>query len=200
MTRSQQTALFPDNDVQSVSRSKKGTTTERLKRIDTDVELRELLLPYCRLKYGDIWEDPVSGHRVGVLDATEHADVDRIMSDRKSGLLINDPPYNVMVGNANTANLSKIDLTSYLDFSQMWVSKALQIAKPNAHLYVWIGADYKDNFQPLPDFMILMREFRDFSPRNLITVRRLEHYRETGRTGWQWHNPFPEIDVKEGTS
>ncbi len=27
-----------------------------------------------------------------------------------------------------------------------------------------------------------------------ITIRRLEHYRKTGKTGWQWHNPFPEID------
>ena len=27
-----------------------------------------------------------------------------------------------------------------------------------------------------------------------ITIRRLEHYRETGRTGWQWGNPFPEIE------
>jgi site-specific DNA-methyltransferase (adenine-specific) len=26
-----------------------------------------------------------------------------------------------------------------------------------------------------------------------ITIRRLEHFRKTGRTGWQWHNPFPEI-------
>ena len=184
MTRSQQTALFPANNAQSVSRSKKGTTTERLKRIDTDVELRELLLPYCRLTYGDIWEDSVSGHRVGVLDAAEHADVDRIMSDRKTGLLINDPPYNVMVGNANTANLAKIDLASYLDFSQKWVSKALQIAKPNAHLYAWIGADYKDNFQPLPDFMVLMREFRDFSPRNLITIRNQRGYGT--QKNWMW--------------
>ena len=27
-----------------------------------------------------------------------------------------------------------------------------------------------------------------------ITIRRLEHYRITGKTGWQWKNPFPEID------
>jgi len=27
-----------------------------------------------------------------------------------------------------------------------------------------------------------------------VTIRRLEHYRETGKTGWQWENPFPEIE------
>ncbi|MCY3898403.1 MAG: site-specific DNA-methyltransferase [Caldilineaceae bacterium] len=184
MTRSQQTTLFPTDDVRSVSRAKKGTTTERLKRIDTDVKLREQLLSFCRLKHGDIWEDSISGHRVGVLDAAKHVDVDQIMNGEKAGLFINDPPYNVMVGNANTANLSKIDLASYLDFSQNWVANALQFAKPNAHLYVWIGADYKDNFQPLPDFMVLMREFRDLSPRNLITVRNQRGYGT--QKNWMW--------------
>ena len=27
-----------------------------------------------------------------------------------------------------------------------------------------------------------------------ITIRRLEHLRQTGATGWQFKNPFPEID------
>ena len=184
MTRAQQTTLFPTDNTRPVSQAKKGETTERLKRIDTNVELREQLLPFCRLKQGEIWEDPISGHRVGVLDAAEHADVDRIMSGEKAGLLINDPPYNVMVGNANTASLSKIDLDSYLDFSQKWVANTLQIAKPNSHLYVWIGADYKDDFQPFPDFMILMREFRDFRPRNLITVRNQRGYGT--QKNWMW--------------
>jgi site-specific DNA-methyltransferase (adenine-specific) len=31
-----------------------------------------------------------------------------------------------------------------------------------------------------------------------ITIRRLELYRKTGRTGWQWANPFPEIENKKG--
>ena len=154
MKRSQQADLFPADDAQPVSKAKKGMTTEKLKRIDTDVELREQLIPFCRLKHGEIWEDSISGHRVGVLDAAEHADVDRIMNDEKAWLLINDPPYNVMVGNANTTSLSKIDLASYLDFSRKWVANVFRIAKSNAHFYVWIGADYKDGFQPLPDFMI----------------------------------------------
>jgi site-specific DNA-methyltransferase (adenine-specific) len=27
-----------------------------------------------------------------------------------------------------------------------------------------------------------------------ITIRRLENYRKTGKTGWQWRTPFPELD------
>ena len=172
----QQTTLFPIADVQPPARAKRGETTEHLKRLDTDVELRKLLHPYCRLNYGDIWEDSISGNRVGVLDATNQSDIDQIMESEKTGLIINDPPYNVIVGNANTANLSKVELASYLDFSKRWLSNTLQTAKPNTHLYIWIGADYKDGFQPLPDFMILMREFRDFSPRNFITLRNQRGY------------------------
>ena len=26
-----------------------------------------------------------------------------------------------------------------------------------------------------------------------LTIRRLENYRSTGKTGWQWKNPFPEL-------
>ncbi len=28
-----------------------------------------------------------------------------------------------------------------------------------------------------------------------ISIRRLEHLRKTGQTGWQWRNPFPELDT-----
>jgi len=30
-----------------------------------------------------------------------------------------------------------------------------------------------------------------------ITIRRLELYRQTGRIGWQWRNPFAEIEAEE---
>ena len=28
-----------------------------------------------------------------------------------------------------------------------------------------------------------------------LSIRRLEHFRKTGKTGWQWNNPFPEISI-----
>ena len=30
-----------------------------------------------------------------------------------------------------------------------------------------------------------------------ITIRRLENHRKTGKTGWQWRNPFPEIEQEK---
>jgi len=33
----------------------------------------------------------------------------------------------------------------------------------DASLYVWLGADQKDDFQPLPDFMLMMRD-QSFRP------------------------------------
>jgi hypothetical protein len=28
-----------------------------------------------------------------------------------------------------------------------------------------------------------------------ITIRRLERFRKTGQTGWQYRSPFPEVDI-----
>ena len=103
-----QTTLFPTDDLQPTTGTRQGKTSERLKRVDTDPEL---ILPYCRLNRGEIWQDGVNGHRVGVLDATHQEDIDRLMGGEKTGLIINDPPYNVAVGSSNTANLSKITYT-----------------------------------------------------------------------------------------
>jgi DNA modification methylase len=159
---------------QPVKRSKDWTSTR----------IRERILPLCRLGHGEVWEDPVSGHRVGVLDATESGDVRGIMGDERTSLMINDPPYNVEVGSANTRNLSKTDLEAYLSFSRQWVSNALSVIKPHAHFYVWMGTDYKDDFQPLPDFMVMMRDFEPLKPRNLITMRNQRGYGT--QKNWMW--------------
>jgi DNA modification methylase len=179
-----QSALFPTAREQKGSEEAPSPTAERLSRLDTNPELREQLLPYCRLRHGEIWQDPVKGHRVGVLDAAKASDVSRIIGDEKTSLIINDPPYNVAVGNANSRYLSKIDLNAYLSFSRQWVSNALGILDKDAHLYIWTGADYKDNFQPLPDFMIMMREFAGIKPRNFITVRNQRGYGT--QKNWMW--------------
>ncbi len=163
---------------------KSGKTREKLKRLDIHGELRGKILPLCRLKYGEIWEDPVKGHRVGVLDATKEEDVKKILGEEKARLVINDPPYNVVVGNANTPNLFKMDIENYIQFSRKWVRNTLKIMADDAHLYVWIGADYRDNFQPLPDFMIMMREFKELRPKNFITLRNQRGYGT--QKNWMW--------------
>lgn len=185
MNTARQAALFPLTEVSQKPDQKAGdTTTEQLPRLDIHPELRERLLPLCRLQVGEFWQDHVRGHRVGVLDATRRADVVKILDGEKTLLVVNDPPYNVRVGNANTINLAKIDLSEYLNFSQKWVQNALEIMEENAHLYVWIGADYTDNFQPLPDFMIMMRGFQELRPRNFITMRNQRGYGT--QKNWMW--------------
>lgn len=60
---------------QNIEVNQKSNTIEKLKRLDSDIHLKEKLLPLCRLKYGEIWEDPIHGHRVGVLGATQKEDI-----------------------------------------------------------------------------------------------------------------------------
>ena len=166
------------------SKGKIDRTTEKLTRLDLQGELRERILPLCRLKNGEIWDDPVNGHRVGVLDASNSVDITKLMSGEKVDLALNDPPYNVMVGNENTVNLSKIDLQEYLKFSEDWIGNVLSNLNKNAHFYLWIGADYKDNFQPLPDLMLLLRKFDELTPRNMITMRNQRGYGT--QKNWMW--------------
>ncbi len=162
----------------------KKATSEKLGRLDLRNDLREKILPLCRLKKGDVWEDEVSGHKVGVLDATEKNDVIKIMNGKDATLAVNDPPYNVAVGNANTANLSKLDMSEYLIFSEKWIKNVVSVMAENSHFYLWSGADQKDDFQPLPDLMILLRKIPELQPRNLITMRNQRGYGT--QKNWMW--------------
>ena len=159
-------------------------TVEKLKRIDYSDDIRKKILPLCRLKYGEIWKDKINGHKIGVLSATIETEVKKIMGDKKAKLLINDPPYNIIVGRTNTKNLFKIKLDKYLDFSKKWVNNSINSMDENSHLYIWLGCDYNDNFQPLPDFMIMMREFNKLKPRNFITLRNQRGYGT--QKNWMW--------------
>jgi len=156
--------------------SKSGKTTERLTRLDIDEELRKKILPYCRIKKGEIWEDPKGKHKVGVFDATSIPDTKKLFGKEKVQLVITDPPYNVVVGNANTQSLSKINIEEYIKFSRKWVSNVLSILDREAALYIWLGADQNDGFQPLPEFMMMMREFSELKTRSFITMRNQRGY------------------------
>ena len=157
---------------------------EKLERIDLSGKIRKKILPLCRLKSGQVWHDKKSGHRVGVLDASYPGDVKKLAGSAKVKLFINDPPYNVVVGSANTRNLSKQSLNKYIRFSREWVKSAQKVSAKSAHFYVWLGADYRDNFQPLPDFMLMMRSVKDLKPRNLITMRNQRGYGT--QKNWMW--------------
>jgi site-specific DNA-methyltransferase (adenine-specific) len=162
---------------------KEGKTREELGRLDL-VDQREKLLPFCRLSAGEIWEDPLRGHRIGVLDAASASALERLFAGEKADCLINDPPYNIAVGGKATGALFKKDIGEYLAFSRQWVGNALSLMNTDAHFFVWLGADYRDNFQPLPDFMLLMRQMRPLRPKNFITVRNQRGYGT--QKNWMW--------------
>lgn len=180
----EQRMLFPTAAESRPASPKANGSTEPFGRLDRDQALRARIRPLCRLQPGEVWEDPVRGHRVGVLDAADLDHVRRIVGDDLVPLVVNDPPYNVSVGSANTQNLPKWSLSKYVAFSRRWVSNCLEVMQDNAHLYAWIGADYKDGFQPLPDFMVMMREITGLAPRNFITLRNQRGYGT--QKNWMW--------------
>ena len=139
-----------------------------LPRLDSSPELRSKLLPYCRLKLGDIWIDPVRGHRVGCLDASSHQHVSNIMTEETAQLAIQDPPYNV-------AAFERMSPREYVQWCQTWVSHTFEVLAENSSLYVWLGADQNDGFQPFPDFILMMRD-QPFYPRSMITMRNQRGY------------------------
>ena len=149
---------------------------ERLERIDGNNTLRNELLPYCRLRYGQTWEDPECGHRIACLDAANEVHTELLLADNKAALAVQDPPYNVAVGSVNSTNLSRIPVQDYVDWSRRWVSNTSRILRGDASLYVWLGADQNAGFQPLADFIIMMRTFTEFKTRSLITMRNQRGY------------------------
>jgi len=151
--------------------------SEPLGRIDQNESVRQSLLPYCRLKQGDVWIDEVSGHRVSVGDATKGSDVSHLFyKSPHAKLAIQDPPYNIIVGNENTEQLFSYTIERYLEFSYNWVKNMLDHLDKDSNLYIWLGADQKDHFQPLPEFMLMMRQFTAVKSRSLITMRNQRGY------------------------
>ena len=139
-----------------------------LPRLDKVRAAKEQLLPYCRLSPGEIWEDPRNGHRVGCLDAADENDIRRLMGGEKAALAVQDPPYNF-------AAFALQDIAEFIDWCKNWVRATYHTLADNASLYVWIGADQNDGFQPLPEFMIMMRD-QAFKPRSFITMRNQRGY------------------------
>ena len=139
-----------------------------LPRLDSSPQLREKLLPYCRLRPGQIWCDDVRGHRVACIDAVDERAVNSLMNEECAKLAIHDPPYNL-------AAFQRRSIESYIEWCRRWVQVTNKVLSPNASLYVWLGADQNDGFQPLPDFMMMMRE-QPFRPRSFVTMRNQRGY------------------------
>jgi site-specific DNA-methyltransferase (adenine-specific) len=139
-----------------------------LPRLDQHPELRARLIKYCRLQEGEIWLDPASQHKVGCLDAANPADVQKLMGQAKATLAIHDPPYNLVA-------FEQRELQQYIEWCRQWVEHTDASLTPDSSLYIWLGADQNHDFQPLPDFMLMMRQ-TGFKSRSFITMRNQRGY------------------------
>jgi site-specific DNA-methyltransferase (adenine-specific) len=139
-----------------------------LPRLDEHSEDHQRLLKHCRLKAGDTWIDDISGHRVGCLDATDLQAIASLMDGHQATLAIHDPPYNLVAFETRSVD-------QYVAWCKKWVLASLRHMTEDCSLYVWLGADQKNHYQPLPDFMIMMRDF-PIHTRSFITVRNQRGY------------------------
>ncbi len=140
-----------------------------LSRLDDDEETRKTLLPFCRLAPGEIWTDPIRGHRVGCLDATNPDQIATLMDGEKAELAIHDPPYNLVAFEMRSVQ-------EFIDWCAEWIETTDASLCTDSSLYIWLGADQNKGFQPLPDFMLMMRQFKAFSSRSLVTMRNQRGY------------------------
>jgi site-specific DNA-methyltransferase (adenine-specific) len=141
---------------------------EPIPRLDSKGLFRERLLPLCRLKPGETWIDPAGKHRVACVDVTDRPALRSLMRDELAVLAVQDPPYNLVA-------FEERELGHYIEWSRQWVAHTEQSLAENASMYIWLGADQRNGFQPLPDFMVMMRD-TSFRPRSFITMRNQRGY------------------------
>jgi len=91
------------------------------------------------------------------------------MGQSKATLAIHDPPYNLVA-------FERRSIDEYTAWCELWVGSTAASFEENASLYVWLGADQTCDFQPLPDFMVMMRRFEQFRARSFITMRNQRGY------------------------
>lgn len=139
-----------------------------LPRIDSDEELRNLLLPYCRLKSGETWFDDINKHKVLFNDCSDSLAIKNLMNSDKAALAIHDPPYNFIA-------FDERHLAEFIKWSKEWIQTTISSLSENSSLYVWLGADQKNHFQPLPQFMLMMAA-TGFNSRSFITMRNQRGY------------------------
>jgi DNA modification methylase len=90
------------------------------------------------------------------------------MAGERSVLAVQDPPYNLVA-------FEKVNLDAYIRWCRQWVENTHRALSEDSSLYVWFGADQRNAFQPLPDFMLMMRDTA-FVSRSFITMRNQRGY------------------------
>jgi site-specific DNA-methyltransferase (adenine-specific) len=90
------------------------------------------------------------------------------MDGKKATLAIHDPPYNLVA-------FDERPLEQFIEWCKKWIQNTERILSSDSSLYIWLGADQNDGFQPLPDFMLMMRQ-QPLKPRSFITMRNQRGY------------------------
>jgi site-specific DNA-methyltransferase (adenine-specific) len=139
-----------------------------LPRIDNDSELHKLLLPYCRFKEGTIWEDPSGKHKIACMDAADDNSIKKLMGRKKAILAIHDPPYNFIA-------FKELQVKKFISWCEKWIKNTFNSLTENSSLYIWLGADQNNHFQPFPEFILMMKE-SGFESRSFITMRNQRGY------------------------
>ena len=139
-----------------------------LPRLDNSPEMREKLLPFCRLNFGEVWSDPLGKHKIGCLDATDKNAIESLFAGERAKLAVHDPPYNLVA-------FQETDVSQFIQWCKQWIDISIDVLASDGSLYVWLGADQNNGFQPLPDFMLMMRE-TEMKPRSFITMRNQRGY------------------------
>jgi len=139
-----------------------------LSRLDRDEKLREKLSLFCRLKPGEVWRDKREGHAVGCLDAASREDVMSLCGREQAGLAIHDLPYNFIAFDNRKTD-------EFIEWCRAVIANTDDVLAKDSGLYLWIGADQKNGFAPLPELMQMMRK-TNFASRSFITVRNQRGY------------------------
>ncbi|MCF6270120.1 MAG: site-specific DNA-methyltransferase [Melioribacteraceae bacterium] len=137
-------------------------------RIDKDTELHDMLLKYCRLSEGDIWIDKKNNHKVGCIDSNNLNDLKKLFGRKKAALALHDPPYNMVA-------FQESDADEFVEWSKIWIENSKALMQSNSSLYIWLGADQKNHFQPFAEFILMMKE-TEFKSRSFITMRNQRGY------------------------
>lgn len=104
-------------------------------------------VPTCRP--GELWI--LGDHRLFVGDATDRADVDRLMAGAAADLAFTDPPYNVAYEGYTEDRLTiqgdRMTIEQFGQFLESVFGHYRQIAKPGASLYICHASSWQREFQ-----------------------------------------------------
>ena len=105
-----------------------------LPSLDKHPEIRERLLPHCRLSRGQVWVDPTGRHRVACIDAANASEVERLFGGDRATLAVHDPPYNLVA-------FERRSIDEYISWCRCWIDRT--VAHLAADAAVYVGDDWR---------------------------------------------------------